>query len=96
MGCTSAEGSRRHSLSRQGAVRPRHGCRRAGARGGQRACAAAVVNLTAFETVFPEKGPFSVEGGNLHSFGHAGCEIDRGLGQHVRREDQLLDRRLNA
>ena len=33
----------------------------------------AVVNLTAFETVYPEKRPFFVEGGTAFAFGEAPC-----------------------
>lgn len=40
----------------------------------------AVVNLSAFETYFPEKRPFFVEGSSLFQFGSAGCNINCGLG----------------
>ncbi len=38
----------------------------------------AVVNLTAFETFFPEKRPFFVEGGNLFRFGLGAPGVARG------------------
>lgn len=38
----------------------------------------AVVNLTAFESFFPEKRPFFVEGGNLFRFGLAAPGVARG------------------
>lgn len=40
----------------------------------------AVVNLSAFETYFPEKRPFFVEGASLFDFGQPGCNINCGLG----------------
>jgi len=40
----------------------------------------AVVNLSAFETFFPEKRPFFVEGSNVFSFGQPGCNINCGYG----------------
>lgn len=40
----------------------------------------AVVNLTAFETFFPERRPFFVEGGSLFEFGTPGCNNNCGPG----------------
>lgn len=40
----------------------------------------AVVNLGAYETFFPERRPFFVEGSDLFSFGRPGCDINCGLG----------------
>ena len=40
----------------------------------------AVVNLSAYETFFPEKRPFFVEGSDLFQFGMPGCNINCGLG----------------
>jgi hypothetical protein len=40
----------------------------------------AVVNLSAFETFFPERRPFFVEGGSVFDFGSPGCNINCGLG----------------
>jgi hypothetical protein len=40
----------------------------------------AVVNLSAFETFFPEKRPFFVEGGDIFAFGQPGCHINCGFG----------------
>ncbi|HVX40188.1 MAG TPA: DUF5916 domain-containing protein [Gemmatimonadaceae bacterium] len=40
----------------------------------------AVVNLSAYETFFPEKRPFFVEGSNVFSFGQPGCNINCGRG----------------
>ena len=40
----------------------------------------AVVNLSAFETYFPERRPFFVEGADLFRFGSPGCNINCGLG----------------
>jgi hypothetical protein len=40
----------------------------------------AVVNLSAYETFFPEKRPFFVEGGDIFSFGQPGCHINCGFG----------------
>ncbi len=40
----------------------------------------AVINLSAFETYFPEKRPFFVEGASLFEFGQPGCNINCGLG----------------
>lgn len=40
----------------------------------------AVVNLSAFETYFPERRPFFVEGANLFDYGSPGCNINCGLG----------------
>ncbi|HEV2147294.1 MAG TPA: DUF5916 domain-containing protein [Longimicrobiaceae bacterium] len=40
----------------------------------------AVVNLSAFETFFPERRPFFVEGSDLFRFGQPGCNINCGLG----------------
>jgi hypothetical protein len=51
----------------------------------------AVVNLTAFETYFPEKRPFFVQGSNVFDFGSPGCNINcsRGL-------DLFYSRRIGA
>ena len=40
----------------------------------------AVVNLSAFETFFPEKRPFFVEGSGIFAFGSPGCHINCGFG----------------
>jgi hypothetical protein len=40
----------------------------------------AVVNLSAYESYFPEKRPFFVEGSDLFSFGSPGCNINCGIG----------------
>ncbi len=40
----------------------------------------AVVNLSAFETFFPEKRPFFVEGRDVFQFGSPGCNINCGPG----------------
>jgi hypothetical protein len=40
----------------------------------------AVVNLSAYETFFPEKRPFFVEGSDVFQFGMPGCNINCGLG----------------
>ncbi|HEX8904448.1 MAG TPA: DUF5916 domain-containing protein [Longimicrobiaceae bacterium] len=40
----------------------------------------AVVNLSAFETFFPEQRPFFVEGADVFAFGNPGCNINCGLG----------------
>ncbi|MDB4886924.1 MAG: hypothetical protein JWN79_2362, partial [Gemmatimonadetes bacterium] len=40
----------------------------------------AVVNLSAYESYFPEKRPFFVEGSDLFDFGSPGCNINCGLG----------------
>lgn len=36
----------------------------------------AVVNLSAYETFFPEKRPFFVEGSNIFGFGQPGCNVN--------------------
>ncbi|HEY0038288.1 MAG TPA: DUF5916 domain-containing protein [Longimicrobium sp.] len=41
----------------------------------------AVLNLTAFETFFPEKRPFFAEGGDVFRFGHAGAFVSYGQEQ---------------
>lgn len=43
----------------------------------------AVVNLSAFETFFPERRPFFVEGGGLFDYGTAGCYINCGHGLNL-------------
>ncbi|MBW3569882.1 MAG: hypothetical protein KY467_02135 [Gemmatimonadetes bacterium] len=43
----------------------------------------AVVNLTAFETFFPERRPFFVEGSSLFTFGQPGCSINCGQGLNL-------------
>jgi hypothetical protein len=40
----------------------------------------AVVNLSAYETFFPEKRPFFVEGSDVFAFGSPGCNMNCGLG----------------
>lgn len=40
----------------------------------------AVVNLSQYETFFPERRPFFIEGSNLFDFGQPGCNINCGLG----------------
>lgn len=40
----------------------------------------AVVNLSAYETFFPERRPFFVEGSDVFAFGNPGCNINCGLG----------------
>ncbi len=40
----------------------------------------AVVNLSAYETFFPEKRPFFVEGSNVFAFGQPGCNLNCGFG----------------
>ncbi len=51
----------------------------------------AVVNLSAFETYFPEKRPFFVQGSNVFDFGSPGCNVNcsRGL-------DLFYSRRIGA
>jgi uncharacterized protein DUF5916 len=43
----------------------------------------AVVNLSAYETFFPEKRPFFVEGSDVFGFGTPGCNINCGLGLNL-------------
>jgi hypothetical protein len=43
----------------------------------------AVVNLTAYETFFPERRPFFVEGADLFRFGAPGCNINCGPGLNL-------------
>ena len=43
----------------------------------------AVVNLSAFETFFPERRPFFVEGGGLFAYGQPGCYINCGYGLNM-------------
>ena len=40
----------------------------------------AVVNLSQYETFFPERRPFFVEGSDLFNFGQPGCNINCGFG----------------
>ncbi|MCG6988640.1 MAG: carbohydrate binding family 9 domain-containing protein [Gemmatimonadetes bacterium] len=51
----------------------------------------AVVNLTAFETYFPEKRPFFVQGSSIFDFGSPGCMVDCGRGL-----DLFYSRRIGA
>lgn len=43
----------------------------------------AVVNLSAYESYFPEKRPFFVQGSDLFDFGSPGCNINCGLGLNL-------------
>ena len=43
----------------------------------------AVVNLSAYESYFPEKRPFFVEGSDLFDFGSPGCNINCGIGLNL-------------
>jgi hypothetical protein len=40
----------------------------------------AVVNLSAYETFFPEQRPFFVEGADVFAFGNPGCNLNCGMG----------------
>jgi hypothetical protein len=43
----------------------------------------AVVNLSAYESYFPERRPFFVEGSELFRFGNPGCNMNCGLGLNL-------------
>jgi hypothetical protein len=43
----------------------------------------AVVNLSAYESYFPERRPFFVEGNELFRFGNPGCNMNCGLGLNL-------------
>ncbi|MEJ2184722.1 MAG: DUF5916 domain-containing protein [Gemmatimonadota bacterium] len=51
----------------------------------------AVVNLSAFETYFPEKRPFFVQGSSIFDFGSPGCMMNCGMGL-----DLFYSRRIGA